>query len=509
LQWRSGDGVRYKRKMSRDRTLSTPDAPRRISREEIRQVYRQGEEAVIALVEGLLDRLEQLEARVEELEGKASKTSRNSSKPPSGDGFGKRTKSLRSKSEKTSGGQAEHPGHTLEWSVEVEQVVKHPVTQCEGCGASLEQEPVEQWGLRQVYDIPAIKLEVSEHRVEVKHCPHCGQKNEGQFPAEATNVVQYGPRLKGVMVYLMEGQLLPSARVCELLSEVLGVEVSEGTLYTTREQCFQQLEPIASEIQATIAASAVVHFDETGMRVNGKLWWLHVACTSGLTYYFVHPKRGAVAMDEMGMLPKFAGKAIHDGWKSYEDYGCDHFLCNAHHLRELQFILERYDQSWAFQMSLLLVTILRQVQAAQHQGQTALPPDQVQAFEARYQVILNQGLAANPHLAPPPDDPKKRGRAKQSPPRNLLLRLQSKQASVLGFLYDFAVPFDNNQAERDIRMIKLKQKISGSFRSTDGAKMFCRIRGYLSTLRKQGQNVLDALIALFSGKPKALLLQPE
>jgi transposase len=365
---------------------------------------------------------------------------------------------------------------------------------------------VEKWWLRQVHDIPPIELEVTEHRVEVKSCPHCGQEHEGEFPAEVTNVVQYGPRLKGMMVYLMEGQLLPSERTCELLREVLEVTVSEGTLYTTRAQCFHQLEPIASEIQATIAASEVVHFDETGMRVNGKLWWLHVACTRGLTSYFVHPKRGTVAMDAMGILPKFEGKAIHDGLKSYEDYGCEHFLWNAHHLRELQFILERYDQSWAFQMSLLLVTILRQVQTAQDQGHTTLPPEQVQAFEARYQTILNQGWAANPHLAPPPDDPKKRGRPKQSPPRNLLLRLQSKPASVLGFMYDFAVPFDNNQAERDIRMMKLKQKISGSFRSADGAKMFCRIRGYLSTLRKQGQNVLDALIALFSGKPNTHFL---
>ncbi|NJR63443.1 MAG: transposase [Cyanobacteria bacterium CRU_2_1] len=213
-----------------------------------------------------------------------------------------------------------------------------------------------------------------------------------------------------------------------------------GTLYTTREQCFQQLEPIASGIQGTIAASEVVHFDETGMRVNGKLWWLHVACTSGLTYHFVHPKRGSVGIDAMGILPEFAGKAMHDGLKSYDDYGCEHFLCNAHHLRELQFILERYDPFWAFQMSLLLVTILRQVQAAQHQGQAALPSDQIQAFEARYQAILNQGLAANPHLAPPSETAKKRGRAKQSPPRNLLLRLQSKQASVLGFMYDLPFP---------------------------------------------------------------------
>jgi transposase len=307
----------------------------------------------------------------------------------------------------------------------------------------------------------------------------------------------------------MEAQLLPSERTCEVLAEVLGVRVSEGTLYTTREQCFEKLEPISSEIQAAIGESPVVHFDETGMRMNGKLWWLHVACTHGLTNYFVHPKRGAVAMDEMGILPGFAGKAMHDGWKSYAGYECEHCLCNAHHLRELQFILERYEQPWAFQMSLLLVTILRQVQTAQTEGHRALPPEQRQAFKTRYQAVIDEGLAANPSLAPPTDAPQKRGRPKQSLPRNLLLRLQSQQASVLGFMDDFSVPFDNNQAERDIRMMKLKQKISGCFRSEDGARMFCRIRGYLSTLRKQGQNVLDALIALFSGNPKPLLLQPE
>jgi len=243
--------------------------------------------------------------------------------------------------------------------------------------------------------------------------------------------------------------------------------------------------------------------------VNGKLWWLHVACTSGLTYYFVHAKRGTIAMDEMGILPEFEGKAVHDGWKSYEGYDCEHFLCNAHHLREWQFILERYQQPWAFQMSLLLVTILRQVQAAQEEGHRVLLPEQLNAFEARYHAIIDQGLAANPHLAPPTEAPKKRGRTKQSPARNLLLRLQNHSASVLGFMHDFAVPFDNNQAERDIRMMKLKQKISGSFRSTDGATMCCRIRGYISTIRKQGQDVLDALVALFSGNPKPLFLQPE
>jgi transposase len=285
--------------------------------------------------------------------------------------------------------------------------------------------------------------------------------------------------------------------------------VSEGTLHNTKIQCFNSLEVISSNIQSLILASNVVNFDETGLRVNGKLWWLHVACTDGLTYYFVHSKRGQEAMNEMGILPQFEGKAIHDGWPSYADYSCEHFLCNAHHLRELRFIWEHFEQSWAIQMSLLLCTIKSQVDEAQESGQKGLPLDVINAFEARYQTILEQGFTANPIMAPPPDAKKKRGRTKQSPPRNLLDRLLKSQSSVLGFMYDFEVPFDNNQAERDIRMMKLKQKISGSFRSSDGAEIFCRIRGYISTLKKQGCNVLDALIALFSGDYQSPFSQAE
>jgi transposase len=438
--------------------LSEREAERELmSRREIRGIYAQGEEAVIELVERLLEQIEKLGARIEVLESQASKTSGNSSKPPSGDGFVKRTKSLREKSEKKSGGQPEHPGRTLEWREDVTRVVEHGVTECEGCGASLWNVGVEELLLRQVHEIPTIEIEVIEHRAEVKVCPHCEQKSAGKFPVEASNLVQYGPRLKGMMVYLMEGQLLPSQRTCEVLKDLLGVEVSEGTIYNAREQCFKKLEPITQGIKEALSSAAVVSFDETGLRVNRKLWWLHVACTSGLTYYFVHPKRGPAAMDEMGILPKFKGKAIHDGWKSYRRYDCEHFLCNAHHLRELQFIWERYAQPWTIQMRLLLVTILRQVQELKRQGQLALPPDQLQSFIARYRAVIDQGLAANPSLAPPPDSPKKRGRPKQSPPRNLLDRLLSQQDSVLGFMVHFDVPFDNNQAERDIRMMKLKR----------------------------------------------------
>lgn len=476
---------------------------------EIRAVYAQGEDAVVSLVTQLMEQVNQLALQVKALEGRISKTSRNSSKPPSGDGFGKRTKSLRQPSEKPSGGQAEHPGQTLEWRSEPDFVEVHEVETCSACGASLSAAPVEQVLSRQVHDLPPLEVLVTEHQVEVKSCPCCRQLNQGQFPAAARNVVQYGSGLKGMMVYLMAGQLLPSQRTCEVLAEMMGVSVSEGTLYTSREQCFAALEPIEQAIQTALKTADVVHFDETGMRVNQRLWWLHGASTQELTYYFAHPKRGQAAMDAMGILPEFRGKAIHDGWKSYASYACEHFLCNAHHLRELQFILEHDAQTWAFQMSLLLVTIYRQVEQAKMQGQTALEPEQLQAFAARYGAILTEGLAANPLPIPDPEAPKKRGRLKRSPPRNLLERLRTQQTAVLGFMHDFAIPFDNNQAERDLRMMKLKQKISGCFRSEAGANQFCRIRGYLATLRKQGRNLLAALIDLFSGNPQSPIPQPE
>lgn len=470
-----------------------------ISPEEIRAVYALGEDAVVALLVGFLEQIEKLESRVKELEGQINKNSRNSSKPPSGDGFGKKTKSLRVKSGKKTGGQPEHPGSTLEWSQEVDIVVEHKVKQCQSCGFSLEEHLAQDLLLRQVYDLPPIVLNVTEHRAEVKICSHCGLENQAPFPAEANSLVQYGSRLKSIMVYLMDGQLLPFERTCEVLSDILGTQVSEGTLYNTRTQCFNKLELINNSIHSSILASNVVHFDETGLRVNGKLCWLHVACTDGLTYYFVHSKRGQEAMNEMDILPQFDGKAIHDGWPSYANYSCEHFLCNAHHLRELKFIWEQYEQSWAIQMSLLLCTIKCQVDEAQENGQECLPLDVLNVLKARYQDILEQGYAVNPIMVLPPESrKKKRGRIKQSPPRNLLDRLKS-QSSVLGFMYDFEVSFDNNQAERDIRMMKLKQKISGNFRSSDGAEIFCRIRGYISTLRKQGCNVLDAFTALFNG----------
>ena len=369
--------------------------------------------------------------------------------------------------------------------------------------------PVDEVWSRQVFDIPPVELLVTEHQVAVKDCPACGQTNQGHFPFEVSNVVQYGPRIKGMMVYLMEQQLLPSHRTCECLSDLLGVNVSEGTLYNTRAQCTELVAPLEQEIAQAIHAAEVVHFDETGLRVNQHLWWLHVAATDGLTYYFVHPKRGRIAMDERGILSEFEGKAVHDGWRSYQGYDCEHFLCNAHHLRELQYVLEHYNQWWAFHLSVLLVSIHSQIKALRAQGKPALSDEALAAFNARYDDILEQGLKQNPMPPPDPAQPKKRGRPKRSVPRNLLERLQTHKAAVLGFMRNFDIPFDNNQAERNLRMMKLKQKISGCFRSEQGARDFCRIRGYLSTLRKQGLDILDALVDLFSGSARSLLPQPE
>jgi transposase len=478
-----------------------------ISRDEIRAIYAQGEDAVIALVEGLLQGISVLEERVEALENQVAKNSRNSSKPPSGDGFKPKPKSQRRKSERSSGGQVGHAGQTLEWSTQVDAVMFHPVETCEVCGISLSAVEVESWEMRQVQDLAPIQRMVTEHRAEVKCCPGCQTLNRGAFPSGVNSVVQYGASLKSLMVYFLDYQLLASARVVELFSDVFGCSLSEATLYTSRERCFDELEPIEDWIFEQVVSAEVIHCDETGMRVKGGLWWLHVASTDGFTFYFVHTKRGKAALEAMALLPNYEGISVHDGWKSYAQYACDHALCNAHHLRELEFICERYAQVWAEEMGILLRDIKQQVDDAKVHGKTMLDPDLVQWFEERYQTLVSAGLAANPAPISPPDAVKSRGRPKQSPAKNLLDRLHQHQTQVLAFMHDFRVPFDNNQAERDLRMMKLKQKISGGFRSVAGAQMFGRIRGYISTLKKQGFNVLDALKQVFLGNPT--IPQPE
>jgi transposase len=258
-------------------------------------------------------------------------------------------------------------------------------------------------------------------------------------------------------------------------------------------------EPALDAIYEQLIQAEVEHFDESGLRVAGQTQWLHVASTEALTYYEVHPKRGQAAMQDIGILPNFSGRAVHDHWPSYQTFdNCDHAYCNSHHLRELQFVTDQYQHPWAAQMAHLLLDIKAEV------AQTALvaeslPPERITHFEQCYDQILHQGFAANPPSVDPP--PKQRGRTRQSPPKNLLDRLDHHKADVLAFMYDFRVPFDNNLAERDVRMVKVKQKVSGSFRTEPGAKTFCAIRSYISTVRKQGGNVINAIQDALNGDP--------
>jgi transposase len=332
-------------------------------------------------------------------------------------------------------------------------------------------------------------------------CPNCAQVSVGRFPAEASSRAQYGPQLRALAVYLLEQQLIPYARVRELFADLLGAPVSLGTLTRWVQQGAEALRPVEEQIKAALVRAPVLHSDETSVRRAGKLAWAHVASTSRLTHYAMHAKRGSEATDAIGILPRFTGVSVHDGWKPYRRYrACRHALCNIHHLRELTFLEEAYQQSWAKDLKGALLQMKAAVEQARLRGENRLGDAERRAFVTRYEELLATGLAANPP-APQPSHPRPRGRVKQSPARNLLERLLLQQDQVLAFLGDFAIPFDNNQAEQDLRMLKVQQKIAGSFRADSGSEAFARIRGYLSSMRKQGVALLAALQTAFTGQP--------
>lgn len=485
-----------------------------MTRTEIEAVYDAGPAAVLALVETLLATmvrqqvlieqqqaaLTQLTARVVQLENQLATNSHNSSKPPASDGLGKKTKSRREKSGKKPGGQPGHPGQTLRMVPDPQHRVRHGPAGCPGCGEPLADVPATHVEARQVFDVVLSPLEVTEHQVETKQCPRCGCAARGAFPAGVTQPVQYGPRLLSLLVYLVVFQLIPLKRTQELIADLFGAGIGGGTLRAAVERCFAGLADTAERIQEALRQAKCVGFDETGVRIDGKLHWWHTAATPELTHYRVHPKRGREGIEAGGILPAFGGRAVHDAWSSYFAYGCDHALCNAHHLRELTYLVEREQQEWAQAMIDLLVRTYRQVEGARAAGARALDALTLAGIEAEYRRIVAAGEQANPPAAASPAAPKK-GRPAQSKARNLLVRLRRYERETLAFVHDFAVPFDNNQAERDLRMMKVQQKISGGFRSAEGAHCFGRIRGYLVTMRKQGQPMLVAIQNVFRGHP--------
>jgi transposase len=450
-------------------------------------------------------RIAQLEARIAELERQLGLNSGNSGKPPSSDGLKKkpvRVSSLRERSGKKPGGQKGHPGETLRQSETVDATINHFPKACAGCGEALSEAMATDHIARQVFDLPEPQpLIVTEHCAHSCRCAACGTQTRADFPPDVKAPVQYGARIAGIVVYLLHGQFLPEKRLAALMADLFGVQLSTATIAAMSQNCAARFESFATAIYARIAAAAVKHLDETGLRIGGKTRWLHIAATVLLTFYRIASKRGA-------MPENLTGIALHDHWKPYYTLeGIRHALCNAHHLRELKALVEIEKEDWARKMQRLLRLACHATNLARERG-TPLPPRLIALFERRYDAILTEGLAfhaAQPALVRPErtGKAKARGRKRRRVGHNLLLRLGIRKQDVLRFLSDLTVPFTNNLAEQAARMMKLRQKISGGFRSAAGAANFAVIRSLLSTAKKQGWNMLDTLAA----DPKRLIAE--
>ncbi|HEV2859757.1 MAG TPA: IS66 family transposase [Pyrinomonadaceae bacterium] len=434
-----------------------------------------------------------LRRRNTELEQLVTKDSHNSSRPPSTDPpWAKRTKSLRRPSGRRVGGQPGHAGRTLRLTQKPQHVVNHRPTRCRHCSCSLVGARAAGVERRQVVELIPARLRVTEHRAEVVRCSSCGRRTKAGFPSGVTAAVQYGPSILARALYLHDYQLLPYARTAEAMKELFGCAVSAGTLATAVRRCAAGLVETELKIKKGLRRSAVIHADETGLRVKGKLAYVHVASSERLTHYAADVRRGKAAIDEIDILPAYRGTCVHDGWLSYTHYpDCRHALCGAHLLRELTYFEElgEVTKAWAAPLKELL---LEMKGVAEREGRYA-PAWRVEELAARYDRLVAEGQGAQP----PPDVPPLACRQA----RSLLRRLVIRKAEVLQFLSDPSVPFDNNLAERDLRMVKLQQKVSGCFRTDEGARRFCCIRSYISTARKQGRGVLHALEGACRGAP--------
>lgn len=458
-----------------------------------KELARLPRSALIELVLAFQERAAQEERRALGLEARLAKNSSNSHHPPSSDGLKKpHPKSLRTRSARQPGGQPGHSGRTLRPVKKPDHVQIHKLGDCPQCGAGgLSREPVLDYESRQVFDLPSRALEVTEHRAEIKCCPHCAAEVRAQFPVRVSAPAQYGSRFQSLMVYLNQQQLLPYDRLAQLSEDVFGQPLSAGTLAAANERTFAQLEPFTQALVNQVPQAPVVHLDESGLRVADSLHWLHVASTAQVTFYGVHPKRGTEAMDAFGIIGACRQWVVHDHWKPYFSYGqCLHALCNQHLLRELKFLWEEQQELWARQLSELLLTLHRR---RQREGEFGA--GKFKRALQKYRAVVRRGRRRHPRRTPG------QGHCAQSKAANLLDRLEDFDGSILAFLWDERVPFTNNQGEQDIRMIKVRQKISGCFRTLRGAQIFCRIRSYLSTCRKQGRNLWDAIQKAVLGKP--------
>lgn len=424
------------------------------------------------------------EVRIKELEGMVNKNSCNSHKPPGSDGYKKKIKNNREPSGRKAGGQPGHEGKTLQMTENPDYVIAHTVECCKHCGVDLKNVKAKKYYRKQVHDLPPIKIEVTEHREEVKQCHVCGKETIADSGIPAS--VQYGERIKSMGVYLNQYQMLPFERTRETMEDLFECCLSAEVVQQSNKLCYENLEEkVEEEIKGSIIAGAVMHNDETGIRCEGKTQWIHVSSTQQNTYYAIDEKRGKEAMDRINILPLFWGTSVHDRWASYEKYDqCDHAYCNAHSLRDIKFVAEELQKPWAAQMQ---TTLLKAYGLSKQQK---INQAEITAIEKKYAAIVKKGIKQEPL---PAAAVHKRGRKAKGKSLTLLECFRDKKKEYLRFLYEKTIPFDNNLAERDLRMVKLKQKISGCFRTRKGAEMFCRIRSYISTIKKQGGNIWEAL----------------
>ena len=445
-----------------------------------------------ALIEALWVRVVALTATVAERQGRLAKNSRNASKPPSSDGLNKpQPQSLRTRGEKSTGGQPGHTGHTLKRVAQPDRLQTHaPASRCDACHRPVGRAAVVE--TRQVFDLPPLRCEVTEHQVLEAQCLG-GKFHRGAFPAAVSASVQYGAHSKAAVVPRTHHHLLPLARTGELMGDLFGLPMSDATVLAIPAEAQALLAPTVAAMGEALKTAPVAHADETGMRVAGKLHWLHVLVTPLLTWLGGHPNRGQQAFDAFGLLIACAGTLIHNGGKPYRERDCQHGRCHAHHRRELTYVFEQLGQAWAKGLFDLLRAACHEVAAVG----APLPAERIAYYRTTYDQILTTGEAANPR-APPAG---KRGRTQQSQALNLIDRLRRSADDLWRFMTAPGVPFTNNLGEQAVHMPKVKQKVSDGFRTPGGLETFCTLRSYLATLHKQGVNLFHALTLTFQGTP--------
>ena len=471
------------------------------TREQLLPIARSNPEALVDIILILQEQVQILQKRVDALEARLAQNSGNSSKPPSSDGYAKPApKSLRTPTGRKPGGQPGHPGSTLEPVEQPDHTVRIPLDVCpNGCATKLHHQPQTGHVRRQVFDLPPQKLEVTEYLSETKHCPTCNADVSAPFPANVMAPVQYGERFLGFLAYLRNQHFVASERVSQFCDDIYGHSVSEQTSQDAETTACDNLQGFETQVEALLPVAKILHGDETGLRVEGKLQWVHALGSRLLTWYGLHARKGGEAIAHFAVLTRFHGRLIHDCLASYFDLRCLHGLCNAHLLRELVFLVENLHQDWAGKMRRLLLDMNKRVNELKAMGRTRLHHTELASWLRRYEALLAEGYAANP--PPPPPPVPRRGRPKKTKAINLLDRMRRHKKSALAFLCDFDVPFTNNHAEQILRMLKVRQKISGGFRTKSGAERFLRLRSYIDTARKHELPVFQAIVDAMAGRP--------